>query len=447
MRLVLSLFVLSLFAFACSKKEDQPAPTPPPPPPTPDFQVDNTWKCEIGGKLYQGTIDTSFYTLDTADLPRRDTIIYIIGSTADGRANITMKMRFNRNAKDWVLMGLGGDYMTFDTSSTNVMSTSEGTIEVPFRTEGFTGKKLKGTFSGSLRSLNDRNEPVTNTVTNGAISVELGKGSGAPKFMNVAVAGNNVTGPIRSAVHRSNALILDGVSFGGDATYQLQVRTGAAIKPGTYRSSNGNVGFQLWRPSFVTHYVSDSLGDLSVTIQSVEGNIVTGTISGRSFVPGSSGATAVTSGQFKCRVKDYVAGADASNQWGFSMDNKGQPSYVTAGGNITDATIRQNGARYVLTLKGTSDNGSSAFLVTLASFQPIAPGTYPISSWTDSCYLSTPSVKYFNDNDKAYIRIDTLSSTRLVGAFYGNFLRGGLLYGGGITQTLRKGFFRTDGHF
>lgn len=445
MKLVLSLVIISLVAFACSK-HDATTSTPAPPPIS-DFEVDNMWRCEVNGKLYQGRIDTSFYILDTADLPRRDTNIYIIGSTADGRADITMKMRFNRNAKDWVLMGVGGDFMTFDTASTNVMTTVEGIVEIPFKTEGFTGKKLRGTFAGSLRSLNDRNEAVTNAITNGAISVELGKGSGAPKFMSVAVAGNNVTGPIRSAVHRSNALIIDGVSFGGDTTYQVQVRTGAAIKPGSYRSSNGDVGFQLWRPSFFTHYVSDSLGDLSVTIQSVEGNIVTGTINGTTFVTGSGGTAAVTSGQFKCRVKDYFAGVDGNNQWGFSMDNKGQPSYVTAGGNITDATIRQNGARYVLTLKGTSDNGSSAFSLTLASFQPIAPGTYPISSWTDSCYLSTPSVKYFNDNDKAYIRIDTLSSTRLVGAFYGNFLRGSLLYGGGLTQTLRKGFFRTEGHF
>src|SRR6476661_2854631 len=157
MRLVLSLVILSLVVFACSKNADQPTPrTPTPTPPPPDIEVDNTWRCEVNGKLYQGSIDTSFYTLDTADLPRRDTTIYIIGSTADGKANIAMKMMINRNTKDWVLMGLGRDYMTFDTASTNVMTTVEGTIEVPFKTDGFTGKKLKGTFSGSLQSLNDR---------------------------------------------------------------------------------------------------------------------------------------------------------------------------------------------------------------------------------------------------------------------------------------------------
>ena len=447
MRVILSLVILFLLAFSCSKKDVQPTPAPPIPAPPPDIVVDNTWKCEVGGKLYQGSIDTSFYTLDTADLPRRDTNIYIIGSTADGRANIAMKMRINRTAKDWVRMGLGGDYMTFDTASTNVMTTLEGTIQVPFNTEAFTGKKLKGTFSGELRSYNARNEPITNAVTNGTISAELGKGSSAPKFMTVSVANSEVAGPIRSAVHRSNTLIIDGVAFSGGNTYQLQVRTGAAIKPGTYRSGDGNVGLLLTVPSIPTHYVSDSLGDLSVTIQSVEGNVVTGTISGRSYVIGTAGTTAETSGKFRCRVIDYVAASDRSNQWGFSLDNKGQPSFVTAGGNITSASITQGGGRYLLTLKGTSDNGSSVFYLKLASFRAFAPGTYPIASFTDSCYLSRPDVKFFNSNDKFYFRIDTLTSTRLVGAFYGDFVRSGLLYGGGTMQVVRKGIFRTDGQF
>jgi hypothetical protein len=207
------------------------------------------------------------------------------------------------------------------------------------------------------------------------------------------------------------------------------------------------VGFYIWRPSIVTHYVSDVQGDLSVTIQSVEGGIVSGTINGQSLVVGTGGATVATSGQFKCRVKDYVARPDTKNQWQFNLDNNGHSPFVIAGGDNADATINQINGRYVLSLNGSSDNGNSAFRLRMASYQQFAPGTYELSSWTDSCYFSTPSVKYFNANNKAYVRIDSLSSTRIVGGFYGDFIRSGQLYGGGLGVTLRKGSFRTDGRF
>ncbi|HEV7330919.1 MAG TPA: hypothetical protein VGN63_07770 [Flavisolibacter sp.] len=437
MRRSLYLFVLTLLAFSCSKSNDNPDNTTQP---VPEITVDNTWRCEIGGKLYQGSIDTSFITLQ-GEPGRTDTIVTLSGSTADGSANIALKMMINRFARrsDTAYLGISGNYLTFDTASTSYLKTSEGTVWVPFKIEAFRNNKLKGSFSGNLASVSG----PTQSITNGAISVELGKGNGAPKMLRVNTDGQITTGPIRSAVLQSNALIIDGFAFDGVAVYQLQVRTGATIKPGTYKSTNGDVGFYIWRPSIITHNVSDVQGDLSVTIQSVEGGIVTGTFSGQSLSVGT-GITAVnTTGQFKCRVKDYVAGMDAKDQWQFNIDGP----FMTAGGDITNATINQINGRYVLSLNGTSDKGNSTFRLRMASFQPFAPGTYELSSWTDSCYFSTPSVKYFNANDKAYVRIDSLSTTRIVGRFYGDFAKSGLLYGGGLIVPLRKGSFRTDGQF
>lgn len=341
-------------------------------------------------------------------------------------------------------LGVAATYLTFDTATTNYLKTSTNSVTVPFTIEGFTGAKLKGSFAGSVVSL----AGVRQTITNGTVSLEIGKGSRAPKFLEAIVAGAKLMGPVRSAVLKANTLIIDGFTFNGDTTYQLQVRTGGTLKTGTYKSTDGGVGFQMYRPSTVAHYVSDSLGDLAVTILSVEGSVVTGTFEGKALQIGSGGATApVTSGKLTCRVRDYQAYADVSNQWKFSMDNFGQAPYFTAGGNIVSAAVKQSGSAYVLTLSGNTDNGRSAFYLTLRSFRPFATGIYALQSFTDSCYLSTPTAKYFNSNSNFYVRIDSLSSTRLVGGFFGTSVWGSTLYGSGFQQTLRKGVFRTEGHF
>ncbi|HVG13553.1 MAG TPA: hypothetical protein VM935_01295, partial [Chitinophagaceae bacterium] len=84
----------------------------------------------------------------------------------------------------------------------------------------------------------------------------------------------------------------------------------------------------------------------------------------------------------------------------------------------------------------------------LRSYQRFAPGLYEVQSYSDSCYFTTPSIKYFNSNSRFYIRIDSISSTRLVGGFFGAAVAGKELYGTGmIGYSLRKGSFRTSGSF
>jgi hypothetical protein len=436
MRTYLVLILVTVLFYCCQKDDSSRRKNA-------DFKVDNTWKCEIGDKQYSGTIDTSFYIFTGGS--SQDTMVALTGSTSDGKAHLTIRMAINRTGRPNNLMpiGLGGDYLTFDTASLVYLHTVSRLNIVQFKVEEFTGSKLKGSFEGTLSSGNGFVQPTVK----GTVSLEFGKGTNAPKFLSASLKGNHIAGPVRSATLISNTLIIDGSAFDGDTTYQLQVRTGVTIKPGVYRSLDGDVGFQLWRPSIVTHYVSDSLGDLSVTIQSVEGNIITGTFEGTAKVHMMGGPVEpITSGKFRCRVKNYVPSEDNLNQWALSLDNHGQAPFITAGGNIVEGTATRNGSLYELYLNGNTDNGRSFFRLKLRSGKQFEPGTYALDRFSDTCYLSTPLNKFYK-NSSFYVRIDSISSTRLVGGFYGDILIGSELYGGGQQFTVRKGTFRTSGSF
>lgn len=424
-------FVLLLFVgvlFAC-KKEDQR---------NQDFAVTNTWECRIGGVRYGGTIDTSF--LQVFSGARMDTVIHLTGTSDDGKSNLTVKLDLFRTgaSNSTVHLGSGSSYLLLDTGTLDYFKT-DNPYTVQFEIEGLTKNKLKGNFSGKVRTLSGIHD-----VTDGKVSLEFGRGSGSPKLVSVTVGGNNVAGPVISARHKANCLVLDALDFGGDTTLQLHVRTGAALKPGTYRSTKGEVGLQLWRPSITTHYVSDVSGDLTVTIESVSGNVVAGRFAGTSSAIVGGGTATVSNGFFRCRVASYTPGEDLPDGWSFSEDNRGQFPFTTVGGNVTSAIQSQANGKYNLTINGITDRGASSFRLKLSSFAPFTPKIYTLQSFSDSVYLATLSTKYFNANSDFFIRIDTINAQRVVGGFYGKVLLSNVLYGSGWVHELRKGSFSAN---
>ncbi|KAA9041240.1 hypothetical protein FW778_04175 [Ginsengibacter hankyongi] len=436
MRFIFFFILLSQTFVACHKADTSVPDVPPV-----DFSVNNTWQCEVGGITYSGSIDTSFYKIIGAGM--QDTILYLSGSSANGKANITMKMFINRTSfrSDTMHITYGISYFRFDTSSNNYLQTSSNAT-VLFSIEGFTTKKLKGSFSGILNGTDGSYQ----NITNGKLSLDVDKGNSTPKFLGLTVENKFIYGPIRTGVIKANTLIIDGVTFDGDSVYQLQIRTGTRIKTGVYHSQKGDVGFQLWRPDIVTHYVSDSLGDLAVTILSVTGDIVTGTFKGNALTEDGSGNITPLSGYFTCRVKDYYnIGVDSLNQWGFSIDNRGQYPYETMGGNISNASIFRNGVTNRLIINGHSDYGSSVFHISLTSYSGFSPGAvYSPNVFVDSCYFSNRDKSYFAGISGFYIKIDSINSQRIAADFYGNMTVSNLFYGSGTSEVCRKGYFQAN---
>lgn len=420
------LFVL-LVVLSC-KKNDSPNPL------NQDFPVTGTWQCSIDGVPYNGTIDTSF--LRVYNSSRNDSIIYLTGSSADGKANLSMGIELFRTgaARTTLNIGSGTSYLALDTGSIRYVKTGNPYF-VQFEVEGQTRSKFKGSFSGQVAYGGS-----VRTVSDGKISLELGKGTATPKFTVFRIGSNSVAGPVVGARHRANSLLLDGFSFSGDTTYKLVVRTGAAIKPGTYHSTKGEVGLQVWRPSITTHHVSDQAGDVSVTIHSISNNVVSGSISGTVAIP-VGGTVPLSSGSFRCRVANYQPGTDAVDQWRFNADNNGQEPFSAVGGNITSASLSQYNGRYFLAVNGTTDGGRSTFRLNLSSITPFTQQIYTVQSSGDGVYLATPDVNYANANQNFFIRIDSISSQRVVGGFYGKAIQSSALYSGGNVHEIRKGYF------
>ena len=440
-----SIFILAapFLLLSCSKKSDAPVAT------VNDFTVTNGWQFEIDGKQYSGSVDTSFYTISPASF--YDSTVFVSGSSSDGKANIALRIFIDRThtSGNSSQIYLQNSFISYDTlSDDNTMTPSFTAMN--FSVEGFTLQKLKGTFSGQIRAA----DGSLHNVLNGSISFDVGRSgtlaqTAAFQLQNPYIEQPYVFGPVRSAVFNANTLIVDGISFQTPSTYQIQIRTGASVKTGTYKSTVGEVGFQIYQPSIVTHYVSDSLGDISVTITSVNGNIVTGTYSGHVIrEDGIFAAATLTNGRFKCRVKNYTPGIDSLNQWHFNVDNRGQFPFFTAGGNITKASVSQSIYGYTLSMNGKSDNGNSFFHLNVTSNNPLVPGTYPLSVFSiDSCYFTRPSVKfynYYNTNNNFYVRIDAINGQEVTGGFFGSFLQGAQLYGSGWLLECRKGYFKAQ---
>lgn len=401
--------------------------TTPPEPPAPDIIVDNKWQCEVNGILYSGTIDTGFQDAQF------DSLIYCTGTSNDKKANIAFWININRKAHpDGVLSSVSYDaYMNFDTASTAIY-TSSPAYDIKIAVDSFVANKIKGTFSGVLSNYGG----VPPAVRNGKFSFQFGKGDNEPKQMSF-IADDSIPGYIHYARIESNTLIIDGLpykNFSFQDRFRLMIHTGGTIKPGTYKSKDGNAGFNFYRPSVNICNVGDTLGDLTVTINSVNNNIVEGTFNGYSEVE----ANPVANGRFRCRVINYKPEADSVNKWKFLEDFYYLSHYSIWGGNVTKSTKSKIGSLYYLTIKGQSNHNASQFKLVIKSLSPIDTGMYennPHVNNVDSLYFKTGDKYFFqydNFDQRVYCHIDAIDDKKVSGTI-GQIVPGG--------ELIRKGYF------
>jgi len=333
-----------------------------------DFKVDNTWQCDIDGVTYSGTIDTSFIQVLDTVYNHGDTVVTFTGTAYNKKANIILTFNTRSNSSAQTPVG----YIAFDTASLTLLSTANSgnpnNITCPI--DSIRPDKIKGRFSGILYSLSPI---VKHTVTNGIFSCKYFQGNNEPKKFYWDMYLKPVPGYFNSAVIVSNTLILDGQPYGypiSDDKVQLQIRTGEDVKPGVYKSINGDVGMYYYTPNINRQYVDDSMGDLTVTILSAENGVVKGIFSGS-----SRETDTIMGGTFSCRIKNYQPVSDSVNQWKFNTKYDWDV-YRMYGGNILKAQLLQQGGKYILAIDGNSDYGASKFKLQLSSPVPIATGVY-----------------------------------------------------------------------
>lgn len=415
---------ICIFYINCSKPKDNL-----PLVATSSFTVNNTWECTINGIHYSGSIDTSF--LDLIDPLFSDTIVSCTGTSADKRANIYFRIRINRKATRSSTVGTNGGaaFFAFDTVSSHLYKASSNTgVQIAYLIDTLEGGKLKAFFSGTIRDDNVYGAEILH-VANGKFNCEIGKGNKEPKFYSYKNENTFNYGYIKSASLITNTLVLDCFPFyDGDAQkFKLIIRTGGTIKPGTYKSEDGDAGLQFYSPSIYPLYITNDAGSLSVTILSVAGDIVKG-----SFAGTNKDGKQVTNGTFTCRVKNYQAQQDLSDKWKFSFDEYSFYKYTLYGGNVLSVIRSQVNNRHFLTVNGESDNGNSKFKIILSSSSAITPGVYKtgysLSNQVDSIYF-TSNQKLWNgnttylfahENSDTYCRIDTINSQKVTGEFFGN---------------------------
>jgi hypothetical protein len=412
----------------------------------PDITVDNKWQCEIDGVLYTGTIDTSFIDIiNSVGTPFYDSLIYCTGTSSDKKANISFWIDMKRNlypdgvfSSSHGMSSLGID-MNIDNSWTSVLY---GTDDVDFVIDSFVTKKVKGTFSG--RFPNSQHTAWLN-VTNGRFSCEFGKGDNEPKQISFN-AGSSVYGYTRYARLEANTLIIDATVYNAFAgsNYKLTVHTGGTIKPGTYESKDGNAGFRYFFPSTFPYAIGDSLGNMSVTITAVNGDVVEGTFHGHSeFVLEQE----INDGRFKCRIQNYHPQQDSVNKWKFLVDNIYMADYSVYGGNIIKAEKTFSSNYYRLSVDGTSDNDNSQFKLAIFSTNPIDTGYYaaiPGNKIVEAIYFKTGSTYpfyYGSGSTGVYCHIDHIDDQSVSGT---------MGYNPSIGQfdnfVIRKGSFTASFH-
>jgi len=430
----LLIFLAFLSTASCHKAAQSPA-----------FTVDNTWQCEVDGISYSGTIDTSFIQVHPGE---HDTLITCNGTSADKKANIHFQFDISRSSNTGSSSPLG--YLLFDTSSTHLLQTNYASnLFVTYQVEAFADGKLKASFSGAVMDLSAYNGPQ-HRITNGKFSCAAGQGDSEPKTFsftggNIASGGSQpVNGYFNNVRLLSNSLIMDGISNDGNKSLRLIAHTGGSLKTGTYSSKDGNASMQYFVPSIYADYVTDSLGDMTLTINTVTGNIVEGSFSGK-----DADGTAFTNGKFICRVKNYQPQADSLNKWLFCEDEYSF-KYRIFGGNVLNATRSQSGSIYYLTINGESDNGSSHYSLSVSDYSLLTTGTYAIdesNSFNKFSYFHFTSPAVLRDGDSVsikanygpfYCRIDSLDDHKAVGILYGGIS----IYNYSTVSYIRTGRFR-----
>ena len=457
----ISGFIIAFLIISNSCKKDPVTPNVPTTPATPTtpsapvFTVDNKWECQIDGINYSGTIDTSFYQIINPEESNPDTVVDCSGTSNNKNASIHFRIIINRTLRPAPISTVSSNgLLVFDTASTKylIASSNFNGSNVTYNIDTLVSNKLKATFSGQLMLPPDGtlHGGSIHTISNGKFSCAFGTGNGEPNNFSFNSNTSQISGYFLSASLTSNTLVMDGLpyTYYGEQKFKLLIRTGGTIKTGIYKSKNGDVGLQLYSPSIYPFYVNDTLGDLTVIINSVKGNIVDG------FFSGINGdGKAITGGNFSCRVKNYVPQVDSSNKWGFSVDES-IFLYNIYGGNVLNASKSQILNKYFLTVNGESDNGDSKFKVVISSYSPISTGTYQtgyFSNHLDTLYFKS-NRKIWNGNTTyfysdghypTYCRIDTINSYKVVGTLFGKINI--YLSSSGFTSTdIKKGSFRAS---
>ncbi|HEY5464756.1 MAG TPA: hypothetical protein VIJ95_15945 [Hanamia sp.] len=450
--------VFWIFCLISCNKPHEPSPLQPnhPNPPdtsvlAPEFQVDNSWECEINGVKYSGYVDTSFLQIYNNSEP--DTFVVCSGTTSDRKANIQFRFPLNRRQGEKYNIEIPAfeSHLIFDTLSLAFLITPFNTpyAQVQYTIDTVISNKIKGRFSGTLLLNPDinTNGPLY-PVVNGKFSFQVGHGTNEPKTFSFQNDNSTVAGYFLSARMISNTLILDGLPYGPYAwqTFKLQIRTGGTIKPGVYININGDASLQYYTPSHFVDFINDTLGTLKVTINSVNGNIIHGSFDGNNeyFQP-----KPISNGQFTCRVKDYLPQIDSTNKWGLS-ENSGFMNYRMFGGNILNAIKTESTDKYFLTINGESDFGRSQFQIVLSSTTPIDTGLYQSGNDAKRFGLifnsNEPESKrgyYIDDRVITYCRIDYIDSNIVKGTFYGpiNNYTGGNVSG---FVNIKEGTFKAS---
>lgn len=402
------------------------------------FTVDNTWECDIDGIHYSGTVDTAFIKLTNIYATSADTMITCTGTSGDKSANIRFRLRLNRYPQ------YSGDYtgfegfIVFDTVANNSLTSSglSNSERMRFKLDTLASNKLKATFSGTLSSfiINQAyyNPAISmpHIVSNGRFSCTFSKGNNEPKFFSFHCNEGDIAGVFANARLISNSLVLDGLSYRSDPNewFQLVIRTGGTIKPGTYEGKNGDVSLTLHEPGMYHYFITDAPGNTIVIINSVSGNVVRGTFS----AVDEQGRT-IQQGKFSCRVRDYIPESDHMDSWQFNINEGpyGTFGYRAFGGNTNKALLTQDGSMYVLTVNGTSDHSTSSFKIRLHSYTSISTGLYNtavLGGTLDELYYKSPT-RIWNGNEiymhanasyPTFCRIDAIDATHVEGVFYGN---------------------------
>jgi hypothetical protein len=425
--------------------------------------INGSWQCQVDGINYNGTIDSSFTRIDSSfyhDFP--DTIIYCTGTSSDKRANIHFQLDFNRHTIRNLpyYSTTSGGVFNFDTCSDNILSASNNTSEIRFTLDSISTTALQAHFDGTASCLTPNANSCCHTITNGKFTAGFRGGNHDPNSFRYTTSPSNlnltgfdpglVLGYFNEARLISNSLVLDGTptAWGHSSKFRLIIRTGGTVQPGVYHSEDGNVGLQLYIPSYYRNYVNDSLGSLTVTITQVNGDVVLGNFSGNS--PGGT----VASGSFAVRIKNYVPEVDSANKWAFGEDET-LFSYRTFAGNILNAALTQISGRYYLTVNGESDRRASVFKLMLSSVVPIKKGTYASrNQWgvpsdrIDSLYFISPE-KIWNGNNTflfsdsyspSIVQIDSIDANHVEGVLMG-VLNIYLSSSGVTTAYIREGKF------
>jgi hypothetical protein len=319
--------------------------------------------------------------------------------------------------------------------------------QIVIQIDSFVQNRYYATFGGTFMDL--WNGGALHTVTNGKLSCTFNQGTAEEKFFTFTDKDRTINGYIQTAQLVTNTLIIDGRAFswnGGDR-FKLQIRTGGTIKSGIYKSENGDVALQHFVPVVYRNFVTDTFGSMSVTINSVNGNIVEGVFSGINAYT----YTPISNGKFKCRVKNYTPEPDSPYKWQFGI-NESNEEYAAYAGNMIKAIKTQDATRYYLTLNGNSDNGTSTFKIVLSSLSPISANTYQIRlspNKIDSMYFSS-NTKLWNGNTTfmqmtdyadAYCRIDSIDNKEVSGVLYGRITRY-FNAGSGAGNIIKKASFK-----